>query len=101
MCPQSATVSGSCKRMLAFAMPSSLTREQVTAVAALANLDLDPAEIDLFARQLGAILEYAEQVQQVDTSGVAPTTGGGEGRTAGPPGDARARRGHRRRGGHA
>lgn len=55
-------------------MPSSLTREQVTAVAALANLDLDPAEIDLFARQLGAILEYAEQVQQVDTSGVPPTT---------------------------
>lgn len=42
-------------------------------MAALANLDLDASEIDLFARQLGDILAYADQVQQVDTTGVAPT----------------------------
>ena len=54
-------------------MPSGFTREQVAAVAALANLELDPAEVDLFARQLGDILAYADEVQQVDTTGVAPT----------------------------
>ena len=30
----------------------------------------------MFARQLGAILAYADQVQQVDTSGVPPTAYG-------------------------
>ena len=54
-------------------MPSGFTREQVAAVAALANLELDPAEVDLFARQLGDILAYADEVLQVDTTGVAPT----------------------------
>ena len=39
--------------MVAFAMPTILTREQVTAIAALAHLELDAAELDLFARQLG------------------------------------------------
>jgi len=54
-------------------MPAVFTREEVAKIAALANLDLDPSEIDLFARQLGDILNYAEQVQQVDTTGVPPT----------------------------
>jgi aspartyl-tRNA(Asn)/glutamyl-tRNA(Gln) amidotransferase subunit C len=59
--------------MLAFDMPSALTRDEVARIAALANLELDAAEIDLFARQLGEILAYADQVQQIDTSGVPPT----------------------------
>ena len=54
-------------------MPASFTREQVAAIAALANLDLDVSEVDLFAHQLGDILAYADQVQLVDTTGVAPT----------------------------
>src|SRR5258705_97993 len=54
-------------------MPSGFTREQVAAVAALANLELDGAEMDLFARQLGEILTAAEAVQRVDTTGVPPT----------------------------
>jgi aspartyl-tRNA(Asn)/glutamyl-tRNA(Gln) amidotransferase subunit C len=54
-------------------MPAVFTREEVAKIAALANLDLDPSEVDLFARQLGDILTYAEQVQQVDTTGVPPT----------------------------
>ena len=49
------------------------TREQVSAIAALAHLELDASEIELFARQLADILAYAEQVQQVDTTGVPPT----------------------------
>jgi aspartyl-tRNA(Asn)/glutamyl-tRNA(Gln) amidotransferase subunit C len=59
--------------MLAFGMPAAFTREDVAKIAALANLELDSSEIELFARQLGDILNYAEQVQQVDTTGVPPT----------------------------
>ena len=54
-------------------MSSGFTREQVAAIAALANLELDDTEIDLFARQLGDILAYADEVQQIDTTGVPPT----------------------------
>jgi aspartyl-tRNA(Asn)/glutamyl-tRNA(Gln) amidotransferase subunit C len=60
--------------MLASGMPPGFTRDQVAAIAALANLELDPVEMDLFARQLGDILAYADQVQQIDTTGVPPTT---------------------------
>jgi aspartyl-tRNA(Asn)/glutamyl-tRNA(Gln) amidotransferase subunit C len=49
------------------------TRAEVGAIAALANLELDEAELDLFARQLGDILTYAEEVQRIDTTGVPPT----------------------------
>jgi aspartyl-tRNA(Asn)/glutamyl-tRNA(Gln) amidotransferase subunit C len=55
-------------------MPAGFTRDQVAAIAALANLELDPSETDLFARQLGDILAYADEVQQIDTTGVPPTT---------------------------
>ena len=48
-------------------------RAEVEAIAALANLELDANEIELFARQLGDILAYADEVQQVDTTGVPPT----------------------------
>jgi aspartyl-tRNA(Asn)/glutamyl-tRNA(Gln) amidotransferase subunit C len=71
--------------MLAFAMPVPLTRAQVEAVAALAHLELDAAEIDLFARQLGDILAYASELQQLDTSGVPPTAYGVAGRSADRP----------------
>jgi aspartyl-tRNA(Asn)/glutamyl-tRNA(Gln) amidotransferase subunit C len=53
---------------------SSLTKAQVEAVAALANLELEPAEIELFARQLGDVLTHVAELQQVDTTGVSPTT---------------------------
>jgi aspartyl-tRNA(Asn)/glutamyl-tRNA(Gln) amidotransferase subunit C len=54
-------------------MPGGLTRSEVEAIAALARLELEDCEIDLFARQLGDILEYANQVQRIDTTGVPPT----------------------------
>ena len=76
--------------MLAFAMPVSLTRAQVEAVAALAHLELDAAEVELFARQLGDILAYAGELQQVDTSGVPPTAYGVAGRHADRPDQAAA-----------
>jgi aspartyl-tRNA(Asn)/glutamyl-tRNA(Gln) amidotransferase subunit C len=52
---------------------SAFTREQVAAIAALANLELEPDELDLFAKQLGDILGYATEVQRIDTTGVPPT----------------------------
>ena len=47
---------------------AGFTRDDVAAIAALANLELDDAELDLFARQLGDILAYAEEVQRIDTT---------------------------------
>ena len=54
-------------------MPVGFTRSEVEAIAALAALELGEHEIELFARQLGDILEYAKQVQRIDTAGVPPT----------------------------
>jgi aspartyl-tRNA(Asn)/glutamyl-tRNA(Gln) amidotransferase subunit C len=54
-------------------MSAEFTRDQVAAIAALAHLELDPHELDLFAKQLSDILAYAEEVQRVDTAGVPPT----------------------------
>jgi aspartyl-tRNA(Asn)/glutamyl-tRNA(Gln) amidotransferase subunit C len=63
-------------------MPAGFTRDQITAIAALAHLELDATEVDLFTRQLGDILAYAEIVQQIDTSGVPPTASVVEGHAA-------------------
>src|SRR4051812_44067251 len=61
-------------------MSVTFSRADVQAIAALAQLELDDAEIALFARQLGDILDYANQVQQIDTTGVPPTASIGSGR---------------------
>ena len=54
-------------------MAAGFSRAQVEAIAALANLELSESEIELFAKQLGDILDYATQVQTIDTTGVPPT----------------------------
>ncbi len=53
-------------------MAAELTRTDVERIAALAHLELTSEETDLFAAQLSQILHYAEQIQQVDTTGVPP-----------------------------
>jgi aspartyl-tRNA(Asn)/glutamyl-tRNA(Gln) amidotransferase subunit C len=55
-------------------VPPEFTHERVAAIAALANLELDPSEADLFARQLADILAYAEEIQRADTTDVPPTS---------------------------
>ncbi len=50
-----------------------LTLDEVRHVAELAKLRLSEQEIVVYAEQLSAILEYAERLQEGDTSGVAPT----------------------------
>jgi aspartyl-tRNA(Asn)/glutamyl-tRNA(Gln) amidotransferase subunit C len=54
-------------------MAADLTRDDVRRVAALAHLELTDDEVETFTRQLGDILQYAQQVQAVDTTGVPPT----------------------------
>ena len=54
-------------------MPASFSRDQIAALAELARLELDDSEAESFGRQIGEILEYATQVQQIDTTGVPPT----------------------------
>ena len=51
----------------------ALTREQVQHIALLARLQLTPDEEAMLCEQLGAILEYVETLQEVDTSAVPPT----------------------------
>ena len=51
----------------------SLTVADVERIAALAHLELTDDEKRLFTKQLADILEYAQQVQAVDTGGVAAT----------------------------
>jgi len=50
----------------------SLTAEDVRWVAHLARLRLSDAELDTMTRQLSKILDYVNQLQQVNTDGVEP-----------------------------
>jgi aspartyl-tRNA(Asn)/glutamyl-tRNA(Gln) amidotransferase subunit C len=61
-------------------MADTLTRADVERIATLARLELTPDEVTLFAGQLTAILAYADQVEAVDTSGIAaaPATTAGD-----------------------
>jgi aspartyl-tRNA(Asn)/glutamyl-tRNA(Gln) amidotransferase subunit C len=51
-----------------------IDREQVKKVALLARLELTPEEEEKFTTQLGSILGYVEQLNEVDVSNVPPTT---------------------------
>jgi aspartyl-tRNA(Asn)/glutamyl-tRNA(Gln) amidotransferase subunit C len=55
-------------------MADAFSRDDLTRVASLARLALTGEEHELFARQLAQVLDYARQVQSVDTSGVPPTS---------------------------
>lgn len=46
--------------------------KDVEHVAKLARLELSEEEKEKFTKQLGAILEYAQQMNEIDTTGVEP-----------------------------
>jgi aspartyl-tRNA(Asn)/glutamyl-tRNA(Gln) amidotransferase subunit C len=50
----------------------ALTPDQVRWVAHLARLELSDTEMATMTRQLSAIIDYVNQLQQVDTEGVEP-----------------------------
>jgi aspartyl-tRNA(Asn)/glutamyl-tRNA(Gln) amidotransferase subunit C len=52
----------------------SLSVEEVRRIARLARLELSPEEERLFQGQLSAILDYVEQMKELDVSGVEPMT---------------------------
>jgi aspartyl-tRNA(Asn)/glutamyl-tRNA(Gln) amidotransferase subunit C len=51
-----------------------LTLETVEHIARLARLQLTATEKELFREQLSAILEYADRLRALDTSGIPPTS---------------------------
>jgi len=55
-------------------MASTLEPKDVDRIAGLAHLTLTPDERERFVRQLNEVLRYVEQVQQVDTAGIAATS---------------------------
>jgi aspartyl-tRNA(Asn)/glutamyl-tRNA(Gln) amidotransferase subunit C len=50
----------------------SLTAREVQWVAHLARLQLTEAELETMTRQLRAIVDYVDQLRQVNTDGVEP-----------------------------
>ena len=50
----------------------SLTPEQVVKVSMLARLQLDEAEVDSMTSQLSSILQYIEQLSELNTDDVEP-----------------------------
>jgi aspartyl-tRNA(Asn)/glutamyl-tRNA(Gln) amidotransferase subunit C len=50
----------------------SVTKEDVRYIANLARLDLKEEEIDRYRHDMNRILGYMEQLNQVDTTDVAP-----------------------------
>lgn len=51
-----------------------INREQVHKVANLARLEMTVEEEDQIATQMNSILEYFEQLSELDTTDVQPTT---------------------------
>jgi aspartyl-tRNA(Asn)/glutamyl-tRNA(Gln) amidotransferase subunit C len=51
-----------------------ITKQEVLHVAHLARLNMDESMVERFSEQLGNILEYVETLNQLDTTGVAPTS---------------------------
>ncbi|MFO7624795.1 MAG: Asp-tRNA(Asn)/Glu-tRNA(Gln) amidotransferase subunit GatC [Anaerolineales bacterium] len=52
----------------------TLTTAQVEHIAQLARLKLTAQEIERYRQQLSAILDYADRLQTLDTSGIPPTS---------------------------
>jgi aspartyl-tRNA(Asn)/glutamyl-tRNA(Gln) amidotransferase subunit C len=51
----------------------NLTREDVLKLARLARLDLSDEEVDQLVEELSEILQYVQQLQDIDASGLSPT----------------------------
>ena len=47
-------------------------KEEVKHVAKLARLELTDEEVNKYSQQLGSILEYVEQMNEVNTTGIEP-----------------------------
>jgi aspartyl-tRNA(Asn)/glutamyl-tRNA(Gln) amidotransferase subunit C len=53
---------------------TDISKDQVRHVAHLARLAVSEEEVDMMTKQLGDIIHYAELLNELDTTGVEPTT---------------------------
>ena len=51
-----------------------IDRKEVEHVAQLARLQFDEAQLEMFINQMNNILEYFDKLQDLDTSGIEPTS---------------------------
>ena len=51
-----------------------ITAKEVRYVADLARLELSPEEVELFTGDMNRILDYMDQLSELDTGGVEPTS---------------------------
>ena len=56
----------------------SLTRDEIEKISLLARLRLSASELDAMTTQLAAIVQYMEQLNELDTEGVQPMAHGVE-----------------------
>ena len=56
----------------------SIDRDTVRKVATLARLELDEASLDRYGKQLGAILDYIDQLKALDVAKVEPLVHAGD-----------------------
>ena len=52
----------------------NISKETVRYVAQLARIELNDKELEIFAAQLNDIIRYIDQLKEVDTAAIAPTT---------------------------
>lgn len=50
----------------------NLSKDQIQHIANLARLELSEEELDTYGNQLTEVLNYIEQLREVDTAGVEP-----------------------------
>ena len=51
-----------------------ITKEEILHAAHLARLEIDESAVEKFVDQIGDILSYVDQLKQVDTAEVRPTS---------------------------
>ncbi len=58
-------------------MTKKLDKDTVRKIAHLARLSQNPSDefLEKYSTELGAILEYVDKLQEVDTTGIKPTDG--------------------------
>jgi len=56
----------------------TLSSDDVLKVARLSRLKVTPEELTRFANQLGQILDYVHQLEEIDTAGIEPMAHAGE-----------------------
>jgi aspartyl-tRNA(Asn)/glutamyl-tRNA(Gln) amidotransferase subunit C len=53
-----------------------ITENEIRKIAALAHLEITDAEVALYTPQMSSIVEYVEQLNELDTNSIEPATGG-------------------------